>query len=43
MASKGLLDSFWVDLGRDLERFWEDLEGFEMVLGGILKDFKAFE
>ena len=43
MAPRGLLDRFWVDLGRFLERFWEDLEGFGRVLGGIWKDFKSFE
>ena len=26
-APRGLLDRFWVDLGRDLEGFWEDLAG----------------
>ena len=38
-APKGLLDSFWVDLGRNLERFWQDLEGFGMLLGWIWMDF----
>ena len=35
-APRGLLDRFWVDLGKDLGRFCEDLGRFWEGLGSIL-------
>ena len=35
-APRGLLDRFWVDLGRDLGGFWEDLGGSGEEFGRIL-------
>ena len=40
-SPRGLLDRFWVDLGKDLGGFWEDLGGFgeefERILGPLSK------